>query len=206
MMWNPLEVIQCVVPNLLKENSTGEVVVTVPIQQRLDLGRNMLNTGLIGGSHGVPNVRANHTGNTTFSSRENLAGLAAKKRKSSDALESADKANIGTEGSSGKRKRTAPKNKPSAHCHICTRSGSSTLPVLVCSGISKTKCRKIICKKCFESFHWNWEQANASPDTWICAHCNGMCPPHAQCHVYKKTNERRRRIRALNKLKNESDE
>lgn len=85
--------------------------------------------------------------------------------------------------------------KPAQFCHVCWRS-TKRVEVAICSNIARSACRKVICQKCFHKFGWNFENASAPSSNWTCTHCCGNCPNKAQCYVYGRTNERRRKQRA----------
>eukprot|EP00172_Hildenbrandia_rubra_P004185 Plantae.Rhodophyta-Hildenbrandia_rubra.ctg7991.p1 GENE.Plantae.Rhodophyta-Hildenbrandia_rubra.ctg7991~~Plantae.Rhodophyta-Hildenbrandia_rubra.ctg7991.p1 ORF type:complete len:340 (+),score=38.69 Plantae.Rhodophyta-Hildenbrandia_rubra.ctg7991:312-1331(+) len=79
---------------------------------------------------------------------------------------------------------------PSVHCHICCRSAAKQ-PLLPCVKNREWRCRKSVCQRCFLAIggrDWN----GAMSYGWICCHCRNVCPPNAQCFVYKKTNQKRR--------------
>eukprot|EP00186_Timspurckia_oligopyrenoides_P001388 CAMPEP_0182442308 /NCGR_PEP_ID=MMETSP1172-20130603/1228_1 /TAXON_ID=708627 /ORGANISM="Timspurckia oligopyrenoides, Strain CCMP3278" /LENGTH=243 /DNA_ID=CAMNT_0024637083 /DNA_START=145 /DNA_END=876 /DNA_ORIENTATION=+ len=110
-------------------------------------------------------------------------------------LKQLNRSEHGSESENTRQKRLN-QYKPSSFCHICTRSSSDTLPVLVCAELVSGKCRKVICKKCFDSFQWDWNEAVSQNERWMCIHCVGECPSLAQCHAYHRTNERRKKMRA----------
>eukprot|EP00183_Erythrolobus_madagascarensis_P005935 CAMPEP_0185846734 /NCGR_PEP_ID=MMETSP1354-20130828/2271_1 /TAXON_ID=708628 /ORGANISM="Erythrolobus madagascarensis, Strain CCMP3276" /LENGTH=346 /DNA_ID=CAMNT_0028546935 /DNA_START=153 /DNA_END=1193 /DNA_ORIENTATION=- len=88
--------------------------------------------------------------------------------------------------------------EPSRFCHICTKSAKSSRQA-VCCNIKNGTCRKVICEKCFEDNNWNFQLAIESSSDWFCPHCAGVCPPKAQCNVYKRTNQRMRARRMIEK-------
>lgn len=106
--------------------------------------------------------------------------------KKPDPLQSMEKAGLQMPGRSV---------KPAQFCHLCWRS-TQRVNVVVCSNILFSSCRKIVCEKCFEKFGWDWAAATSEREHWICTHCRGSCPGKAQCYVYGRTNEKRRRMRA----------
>jgi len=91
--------------------------------------------------------------------------------------------------------------EPSRFCHICTKSAKASRQA-VCCNIKNGTCRKVICEKCFQDHGWNFELALESTADWFCPHCAGVCPPKAQCNVYKRTNQRLRARRMVEKAEN----
>jgi len=61
--------------------------------------------------------------------------------------------------------------------------------MMVCGNYlqAKDKCKKVVCKKCFEKHNMDWMKYLKSAD-WVCTHCRKCCPDCASC-------ERSRRIR-----------
>lgn len=94
-----------------------------------------------------------------------------------------------------KRKpRTYSQAVPSQHCHICSRRPTQASPHAVCGNLGEGRCRKTICEKCFYQFKWDLAAARAAPaGTWKCPHCRGECPTRAQCFIYDRTSQRRRK-------------
>lgn len=82
---------------------------------------------------------------------------------------------------------------PSRHCHICTRSTARGHGHVVCKNMQRGLCRKTVCQRCFIDQGWNWTQAVQYMSEWICPHCIGRCPQRAQCHIYNRTNGKRKR-------------
>jgi hypothetical protein len=94
---------------------------------------------------------------------------------------------------SKRKPRTYSRAIPSQHCHICSRRPTEESPHAACGNLNKGKCRKTICRKCFNQYKWDVEAAKfASVTGWVCPHCQGICPDRAQCHIYDRTSERRR--------------
>jgi hypothetical protein len=60
--------------------------------------------------------------------------------------------------------------QPSRFCHICLRR-AERVALLSCGNSHKGICRKVVCEKCFDVFGWNWGEACALKDNWICTHC-----------------------------------
>eukprot|EP00190_Bangiopsis_sp_CCMP1999_P007013 CAMPEP_0198722276 /NCGR_PEP_ID=MMETSP1475-20131203/58_1 /TAXON_ID= ORGANISM="Unidentified sp., Strain CCMP1999" /NCGR_SAMPLE_ID=MMETSP1475 /ASSEMBLY_ACC=CAM_ASM_001111 /LENGTH=366 /DNA_ID=CAMNT_0044483175 /DNA_START=190 /DNA_END=1290 /DNA_ORIENTATION=+ len=87
--------------------------------------------------------------------------------------------------------RTYANPTASHFCHICWRRAKYT-PMAVCANIKQSSCRKVICKKCFVCFKWDWEAAVADGSNFQCTHCLNTCPEGAQCYTYGKTNLKRR--------------
>mmetsp|Transcript_40952 Transcript_40952/g.162157 ORF Transcript_40952/g.162157 Transcript_40952/m.162157 type:complete len:237 (-) Transcript_40952:878-1588(-) len=86
-------------------------------------------------------------------------------------------------------------NPTASHfCHICWRRAKYT-PMAVCSNIQFSSCRKVICKKCFIYYKWDWDKANEANSSFQCTHCLSTCPEGAQCYTYGKTNLKRRSSR-----------
>lgn len=50
------------------------------------------------------------------------------------------------------------------------------------------------CEKCFNEYGWDWKAASKRSREWVCTHCRNICPPRAQCAIYRRTNERRREL------------
>jgi hypothetical protein len=63
---------------------------------------------------------------------------------------------------------------------------------ICCANYYKGTCRKVVCEKCFKDYGWDWDAASKAPMEWACTHCSNVCPPRAQCAIYRRTNERRR--------------
>eukprot|EP00188_Purpureofilum_apyrenoidigerum_P001086 Plantae.Rhodophyta-Purpureofilum_apyrenoidigerum.ctg1558.p1 GENE.Plantae.Rhodophyta-Purpureofilum_apyrenoidigerum.ctg1558~~Plantae.Rhodophyta-Purpureofilum_apyrenoidigerum.ctg1558.p1 ORF type:complete len:388 (+),score=47.31 Plantae.Rhodophyta-Purpureofilum_apyrenoidigerum.ctg1558:172-1335(+) len=87
--------------------------------------------------------------------------------------------------------RTYANPTASHFCHICWRRAKYT-PMAVCANIKQSSCRKVICKKCFACFKWDWDAAVAEGSNFQCTHCLNTCPSGAQCYTYGKTNLKRR--------------
>lgn len=95
--------------------------------------------------------------------------------------------------------------QPSKFCHVCLRrAGRVTL--LSCANALEGSCRKVVCKKCFETFSWDWEEAIQPNSRWSCTHCRQECPQRAQCHIYKRTNNRRHQALLARRQKEESEQ
>lgn len=95
--------------------------------------------------------------------------------------------------------------QPSRFCHICLRrAGRVTL--LSCANALEGSCRKVVCKKCFETFSWDWEGAIQPNSRWSCTHCRQECPQRAQCHIYKRTNSRRHQALLARRQKEEIEQ
>lgn len=107
----------------------------------------------------------------------------------------------------GKRKpRTYAHAVPSQHCHICSRKPSAESPHVCCGNLMYGRCRKTVCKRCFSQFNWDITEAiNAVPGSWKCPHCREECPSRAQCVIYNRTSDRRRK-RTLDSRKRKVDE
>lgn len=91
------------------------------------------------------------------------------------------------------RKKSVP--VPSRFCHICARTQKSRK--MFCANLrTDVKCRKSVCEPCFIELGWDFAQ---TPHTWLCPHCRGICAavPRARCHIYTKTNEKRKAARRL---------
>lgn len=65
------------------------------------------------------------------------------------------------------------KNKPSRFCHICLRRAERVTAV-ACAKLMTTRCRKIICSRCFDEYGWDWRVATMGGSQWECAHCQQM--------------------------------
>lgn len=93
--------------------------------------------------------------------------------------------------------------KPSRFCHLCSRT-PKTVRQVVCANIHEEAytCRKVVCEKCFTDNEWDWEAASTGPAaaTWICTHCRDACPARSQCRTYRRTNERLRVKRLVEKF------
>lgn len=105
-----------------------------------------------------------------------------------------------------KRKpRTYSKAIPSQHCHVCSRRPTVESPHVSCGNLAKGRCRKTVCRKCFLQYGWNMIDAQNSQITgWVCSHCAGECPIRAQCHIYDRTSERRRKKAVSHRSPNDS--
>ncbi len=79
---------------------------------------------------------------------------------------------------------------PSRFCHVCVRP-ATRFGFLLCLNISAGTCRKVVCKRCFEEFNWDWHAAANNP-SWACSHCSGTCPERASCFTYDKWNKKRK--------------
>eukprot|EP00172_Hildenbrandia_rubra_P002051 Plantae.Rhodophyta-Hildenbrandia_rubra.ctg27084.p1 GENE.Plantae.Rhodophyta-Hildenbrandia_rubra.ctg27084~~Plantae.Rhodophyta-Hildenbrandia_rubra.ctg27084.p1 ORF type:complete len:314 (+),score=26.82 Plantae.Rhodophyta-Hildenbrandia_rubra.ctg27084:411-1352(+) len=102
-----------------------------------------------------------------------------------------------------RRPKTYTKPVPSRFCHICSRIPREFSPHLICGNMYKGICRKTVCKKCFVDNGWDWQKANDIGFNWRCTHCVGQgCPKRAQCHIYERTNKRRKNANTMSK-KNE---
>lgn len=84
-----------------------------------------------------------------------------------------------------------PRCQSSKFCHICSRT-TRKVNSISCTNFRKGTCRKVVCQKCFLEYGWNWKAAIERLSEWSCTHCRDICPPRAQCAIYKRTNERRR--------------
>lgn len=87
------------------------------------------------------------------------------------------------------RKNETP--HPSRFCHICARTQKSEK--VYCNNLgTERKCRKAVCEPCFKELRWDFQRAKQGG--WICPHCAGACSgmPRARCHIYRKTNQRRK--------------
>lgn len=84
---------------------------------------------------------------------------------------------------------------PSRFCHMCARTQKSRK--VVCGNIASGACRKAVCELCFVEHGWDFGHAEAEQSAWCCPHCRGLCNtvPRARCHIYNKTNERRKSAR-----------
>lgn len=93
--------------------------------------------------------------------------------------------------------------KPSRFCHLCSRT-PKTVRQVVCANIHEEAytCRKVVCEKCFTDNGWDWEAASTGPAaaTWVCTHCRDTCPARSQCRTYRRTNERLRVKRLVEKF------
>lgn len=93
--------------------------------------------------------------------------------------------------------------KPSRFCHLCSRT-PKTVRQVVCANIHEEAytCRKVVCEKCFTDNEWDWEAASTGPAaaTWVCTHCRDTCPARSQCRTYRRTNERLRVKRLVEKF------
>lgn len=81
-------------------------------------------------------------------------------------------------------------------CHTCWRRAKYT-PMATCSNIHHNKCRKVICKKCFVQFNWDWKAATAEGSDFKCTHCLNSCPEGSQCFTYGKTHLKRKSLRQV---------
>jgi len=93
--------------------------------------------------------------------------------------------------------------KPSRFCHLCSRT-PKTVRQVVCANIHEEAytCRKVVCEKCFTDNGWDWEAASTGPAAaaWVCTHCRDTCPARSQCRTYRRTNERLRVKRLVEKF------
>jgi len=81
-------------------------------------------------------------------------------------------------------------NPPSRFCHVCVRP-AARFGFLMCMNIAVGTCRKVVCRRCFADYSWDWYAA-ANDAFWVCSHCSGTCPsPRASCFTYNKSNKRR---------------
>lgn len=62
------------------------------------------------------------------------------------------------------------RRKPSRFCHICLRRAERVTAV-ACRNLCTGRCRKVICKRCFDEYNWDWRQAIATGSRWDCPHC-----------------------------------
>lgn len=62
------------------------------------------------------------------------------------------------------------RRKPSRFCHICLRRAERVTAV-ACHNLSTGRCRKVICKRCFDEYNWPWTEATTKNSQWICPHC-----------------------------------
>lgn len=62
------------------------------------------------------------------------------------------------------------RRKPSRFCHICLRRAERVTAV-ACRNLCTGRCRKVICKRCFDEYNWDWRQAIAAGSRWDCPHC-----------------------------------
>ncbi len=90
-------------------------------------------------------------------------------------------------GDSGQQ--TSKAKSPSRFCHVCVRP-ASRFGFLICANTSAGACRKVVCKRCFLEFNWDWHAAANDP-FWTCSHCAGTCPARASCFTYNKSNKKR---------------
>mmetsp|Transcript_10433 Transcript_10433/g.18805 ORF Transcript_10433/g.18805 Transcript_10433/m.18805 type:complete len:278 (-) Transcript_10433:359-1192(-) len=78
---------------------------------------------------------------------------------------------------------------PSKFCHVCLRKAENVEQV-PCSQFETSKCRKVVCRRCFDQFGWDWTSASTENSTWMCPHCRNQCPERATCNIYHRTNQR----------------
>lgn len=100
--------------------------------------------------------------------------------------------------SKSRRSRQNATPQPSRFCHICARTQKSRK--MFCANLNtEKKCRKAVCEPCFKELRWNFEKALEGREKWHCPHCRGMCEsvPRARCHIYTKTNEKRKASKRL---------
>lgn len=77
-------------------------------------------------------------------------------------------------GKNGKgQDKNDSKNKPSRFCHICLRRAERVAAV-ACARLVTTRCRKIVCKRCFDEYGWDWRKAIMGGCHWECSHCQQM--------------------------------
>lgn len=69
--------------------------------------------------------------------------------------------------------KTEEKLRPSRFCHICLRRAEKVAAV-ACSRLQSDRCRKIVCRKCFDEFSWDWRNAIKPGSNWECPHCRQM--------------------------------
>lgn len=62
------------------------------------------------------------------------------------------------------------RRKPSRFCHICLRRAERVTAV-ACHNLCTGRCRKVICKRCFDEYNWDWKEATAKDSQWDCPHC-----------------------------------
>ncbi len=97
------------------------------------------------------------------------------------------------------RRNPATPKAPSKHCHICCRRPSLNSLHVACGNLALGTCRKTICEKCFTDTHWHGKvdaaTARSLGRNWKCTHCVGVCPSRAQCFIYGRSSERRRKRR-----------
>mmetsp|Transcript_2335 Transcript_2335/g.4092 ORF Transcript_2335/g.4092 Transcript_2335/m.4092 type:complete len:275 (-) Transcript_2335:758-1582(-) len=79
--------------------------------------------------------------------------------------------------------------QPSQFCHVCLRNAKNVKQVS-CRQIEATGCRKVVCRKCFDQFGWDWQSAFVENSSWMCPHCRNQCPARATCNIYYRTNQR----------------
>lgn len=74
----------------------------------------------------------------------------------------------------------------SSFCHLCARTRKRRL--VRCSN---SLCTKSICMDCFQELHWELEDTE---EEYVCPHCQDMCAslPTARCHIYQRTNGKRK--------------
>lgn len=97
-------------------------------------------------------------------------GPARKKAKGKDAAPISDDEKTGIIPPRMGNASSANAVQPSKFCHICLRrAGRVTL--LACGNAFEGSCRKVVCKKCFETFGWDWKAACEPSSMWTCTHC-----------------------------------
>uniref|UniRef100_A0A7S0ZGW1 Zinc-finger domain-containing protein n=1 Tax=Timspurckia oligopyrenoides TaxID=708627 RepID=A0A7S0ZGW1_9RHOD len=180
-MWNVMEVISGAVPKILLENvcNTGNEGDNSPSegQEIIEKLNGEQNSGK------EKKALTTENGNHGKVSRKSV-GI---------------KKNSTTNGNNDRNTSVEPSSKvASEHCHICTRLRARDLPVARCAGVYDGLCRKVVCKRCFEANGWDWNRAMelVNEKTYRCVHCTQFCPPGSQCHVYKKSNEKRKKYSA----------
>jgi len=157
------------------------------------LGLSRESTALSGGKHNFGLDFAGHHSASPLASEEGSCARALNKPSKSK-----------------KRRRGAVKTAPSRFCHVCFRKTRPTTEteLFACSSYTNATraCRKVECDRCIlkqaqmtdAPAH---EQATllerARKGERLCLHCQGQCPPKAQCKFYSRTNEKKKQRRLL---------
>lgn len=90
-----------------------------------------------------------------------------------------------------RRRRTYMNCTPSRYCHICAQIPRPNQGRAPCMLARTGRCRKLFCERCLRRFGWDFEEIERNLDSWLCPHCEEVCPKVSQCHIYNRVNSKR---------------
>lgn len=89
--------------------------------------------------------------------------------------------------------------RPSRFCHICLRRAERVTAV-ACARLTTARCRKVVCKRCFDEHGWDWRAAITKRSGWTCSHCQHMYVFRKQYRSLQYILSLRQTVAVANKL------